>query len=252
MAGIYAARPGLQRALHAAAGLIWPVTCMMCEERVEEEGALCPACWRATPFVGGTACDACGIALPGHDAGLVTCDECLATPRPWSRGRAALSYGDGARSLVLALKHGDRTDLARGAGRWMHRRGRDLIGPETLIVPVPIHRWRLLRRRYNQSALLAADIARRAGAVYAPEALRRHRSTPSQEKRSFADRRANVADAISVTPGAAVAGRHVAVVDDVMTSGATLEACGEALRAAGAARVTVLILARVARPERAA
>ena len=245
MAGIYAARPGLQRALHAAAGLIWPVTCMMCEERVEEEGALCPACWRATPFVGGTACDACGIALPGHDAGLVTCDECLATPRPWSRGRAALSYGDGARSLVLALKHGDRTDLARGAGRWMHRRGRDLIGPETLIVPVPIHRWRLLRRRYNQSALLAREIARLSGADWDPCALVRIRATESQDHRSVADRFGNVAGAIA--PAIDMTGRSVLLIDDVLTSGATLAACSDAARAAGAARADVLVLARVAK-----
>ena len=246
-------RPGRMRRIgRALLEALYPTTCMMCEARVEEEGTLCAACWADASFLSGACCDLCGRGLPGAADGPSRCDECLAVGRPWDEGRAALVYAGTGRRLVLALKRGDRTELARGAGRWMHARARDLLTPETLVAPVPIHRWRLLRRRYNQSALLAADIARRAGAVYAPEALRRHRSTPSQEKRSFADRRANVADAISVTPGAAVAGRHVAVVDDVMTSGATLEACGEALRAAGAARVTVLILARVARPERAA
>lgn len=222
---------------------------MMCEARVQEEGSLCPACWADASFLSGACCDLCGRGLPGASDGPMRCDECLVVARPWDEGRAALVYAGTGRRLALALKHSDRTELARGAGRWMHARARDLLGPETMIVPVPIHRWRLLRRRYNQSALLAKDIARRAGAEFAPQALRRSRHTPSQERRSFADRFANVSGAISVTPGAVVAGRHVAVVDDVMTSGATLAACAEALRTAGAARITVLVLARVAKGE---
>ncbi len=240
------------RIARAALTALYPTTCMMCDARVEEEGALCPTCWADTTFLSGACCDLCGRSLPGDADGVAHCDECLRVERPWDEGRAALAYAGAGRRLVLALKHGDRTELARGAGRWLHARARDILSPGTMIAPVPIHRWRLLRRRYNQSALLAADVARRAGAEFAPQALLRHRQTPSQEKRSFADRFANVADAIAVAPGADVAGRHVAVVDDVMTSGATLSACGEALRGAGAARVTMLILARVAKDDRRA
>ena len=243
--------PGtIARIARAALEALYPTTCMMCDARVQEEGSLCPACWADAVFLSGACCDLCGRGLPGAADGPARCDECLAVARPWDEGRAVLAYAGAGRRLVLALKHGDRTELARGAGRWMHARARDLLTPETLLVPVPIHRWRLLRRRYNQSALLAADVARRAGARFEPQLLTRHRQTPSQERRSFADRFANLEDSISLTPGADVAGRHVAVVDDVMTSGATLAACGAALRAAGAARVTVLILARVAKGER--
>ena len=247
MRGTYVAPPRLQRAVRAAVDLVWPVTCLMCETRVEEEGALCAACWADTPFVGATACDACGTPLPGHDAGPLSCDDCLTLARPWDRGRAALIYAEGARRLVLALKHGDRTEIARGAGRWMLAAGRDLIGPGTLLVPVPLHRWRLLKRRYNQSALLARDIARRAGPEvdWDPLALTRIRVTDSQDHRAVRDRFENVA--ASIVGGPSLSGRAVVLIDDVMTSGATLAASAEAARHAGAASVDVLVLARVAK-----
>jgi ComF family protein len=225
--------------------LLYPPTCLACDARVQEDGGLCPACWSETPFITGAACDLCGVPLPGACDGTAFCDECLTVARPWDEGRAALVYGGKARSLVLSLKHGDRTELARGTGAWLHRRARDLLAPETLLVPVPLHRWRLFKRRYNQAALLSAEIARRAGAVHAPLTLRRHRPTRAQDHRNVADRFENLADAITLDGD--VAGRHVALVDDVMTSGATMAACAEALRRGGAARITVLALARVAK-----
>jgi ComF family protein len=195
--------------------------------------------------VTGASCNLCGVPLPGPDDGPARCDECLTLARPWDEGRATLLYAGRGRDLVLALKHGDRTELGAAAGRWMHRRCRDLLTPETLIAPVPLHRWRLLKRRYNQSALLAREVASRGGAVFAPLLLERHRETPSQDHRSVADRFANVAEAIRVSGD--VSGRHVAVVDDVLTSGATLAACADVLRRGGAARITILPLARVAK-----
>lgn len=235
------------RAAHLLRDALYPVTCMMCDERVETEGALCPACWSDTVFLSGACCDLCGTGLPGDDAGLSRCDDCLTLARPWDEGRATLAYAGTGRRLVLALKHGDRTELAKGAGRWMHRRAHDIVTPETLLIPVPVHRWRLFRRRYNQAALLAQSIADCGGGLFAPTLLFRTRATPSQDKRNVPDRFANLAGAIAAQPGLDLAGRHVAVVDDVMTSGATLAACADALRGAGAARITVLILARVAK-----
>ena len=212
--------------------MLYPNRCLTCEARVEDRGGLCPDCWRDTPFISGAACGLCGVPLPGADDGPAHCDECLTLARPWDEGRAALRYAGGGRRIALAFKHGDRTEMAPALAAWMHRRARDLIGPETVLVPVPLHRWRLLRRRYNQSALLA---------------LERVRHTPSQDHRGVSDRFANLAGAIRLAAAADLAGRHVALVDDVMTSGATMAACADALRRGGAARITALVLARVAK-----
>lgn len=244
-------RSALQRAsrrtVSALRDALYPVTCLMCDARVEEEGALCPDCWADTPFLSGSCCHLCGTKLPGEDDGISACDECIEMDRPWDEGRAALVYHGTARRLVLAFKHGDRTELATGAARWLHRRAQDLLTEETLIVPVPVHRWRLLKRRYNQAALLALALAKRTGGPCDVMALNRYRSTPSQGHRAAPGRFENLVDAIEVTRGAQIAGRHVALVDDVMTSGATLAVCAEALRRAGASRISVLILARVAK-----
>lgn len=236
-----------RRTVSALRDALYPVTCLMCDARVEQEGALCPDCWADTPFLSGSCCELCGTKLPGEDDGIAGCDECIEMGRPWDEGRAALVYAGTARRMVLAFKHGDRTELATGAARWLHRRARDILTEETLIVPVPVHRWRLLKRRYNQAALLAQALAKLTNGSCDVMALTRHRATLSQGHRAAPNRFENLVDAIHVTPGAQVAGRHVAIVDDVLTSGATLAACAEVLRDAGASRISVLALARVAK-----
>lgn len=238
---------GLQAHLaRGAIRLIYPPTCLTCDARVTQEHALCPECWRDTPFARGLVCDICGVPLPGHDPGhAVHCDDCLRIARPWARGRAALIYDGNARHLILALKHGDRLDLAPAAARWLHRAALPLLEPGMVVAPVPLHWWRLIRRRYNQSALLSGALARLAGLPHIPDLLQRPRGTPSQEGRSREARFANMQGALRVHPRRSAAGRHVLVVDDVMTSGATMAAAAEALLAAGAARVSVLALARV-------
>lgn len=236
--------------LKGAIDLILPNQCASCGELVEGGGALCGKCWRETPFITGLVCDGCGVPLPGTEAdGVVHCDECLAHPPEWSRGRAALIYRDTARKLVLALKHGDRLDLVGPASEWMAQAAAPLIVPDMLVVPVPVHRWRLMRRRYNQAALLAQGIARKTGLKCLPDAIRRVRPTGSQGGKDFAQRHSNLEGAFAVDGrrAAAVAGRPVLLVDDVMTSGATLRGCTEALREAGASDVAVVVLARVAR-----
>jgi ComF family protein len=234
----------LQRAIAA----IYPPQCITCDALVSTDFGLCPDCWRDTPFISGLVCCKCGtpVAGEGHD---VICDDCLHIARPWAAGRAALMYRDNARKMILALKHGDRMELARPAGLWLKQAAQPLLQPGTVVVPVPLHWWRLIRRKYNQSALLSAALSRAAGLEHRPDALLRRHSTGSQEGRTRDERFANLAGAFTVHPRrrARIEGRPVLIVDDVMTSGATFAAAAEACLAAGAASVTVVSLARVAK-----
>lgn len=237
---------GMQAALH----LIYPPQCLSCGERVTSDFGLCGPCWRETPFLSGLVCDLCGVPLPGLDDGRpVHCDDCLTMGRPWSRGRAAMLYKDNARHMVLALKHGDRIDLARPVAQWMHKAAQPMLQPGMVVAPVPLHWLRLIKRRFNQSALLSAGVARLAGFDHCPDLLVRARFTGSQDGRDKDGRFANLADAFAVhrRRGHRVVGRHVLLVDDVMTSGATLAGCAEACVAAGAIGVSILTMARVAK-----
>ena len=169
--------------------------------------------------------------------------------RPWARGRAAILYKDSARRMVLGLKHGDRIDLVGPAAGWMRRAGAPLLTGDPLVAPVPLHWFRLLRRRYNQSALLGQALARGAGLDWCPDLLVRPRPTPPQDHGDRDARFRNVAGAIRAHPARAgrLSGRQILLVDDVMTSGATFAAATEACLEAGAASVSVLALARVAK-----
>lgn len=232
--------------LHA----VFPPECLNCSARVEDAFAICGACWGDTPFILGAACDLCGTGLPGQTpaAGeVLICSECQRSPRAWDRGRAVFSYDGVGRRLVLSLKHGDRTDIARAAGPWMARAAADLLQDNPLLVPVPLHWTRLARRRFNQSALLAWSLARHAKAQVEPMALLRVRPTPSQGGRDRDARFRNLDEAIIPHPrrGQVMEGRSVILIDDVMTSGATLNIATEACRQAGAENVSVLVLARV-------
>jgi predicted amidophosphoribosyltransferase len=230
--------------------LIYPPQCIACAAPSDAEFGLCGACWRDAGFTSGLVCDKCGEPLPGEATGAdELCDDCLAIARPWTRGRAAMLYGPTGRRVALALKHGDRLDLARPAAEWMLRAARPILTPGMLVAPVPLHWMRLARRRYNQSALLSARIARSAGLDHCPDLLIRPRATESQDGRDRNGRFGNLAGAIQPHPsrGAACARRDVLLVDDVMTSGATLAASTEACMTAGAHSVAVVTLARVAK-----
>jgi ComF family protein len=236
--------------VQSALRLIYPPQCVACGERTDEEFGLCGPCWREAGFIAGLTCDKCGVPLPGEDPGEpVLCDDCLTIARPWSRGRAAMAYGETGRRVVLSLKHGDRLDLARPAGKWLARAAKPILAEGMIVAPVPLHWLRFLKRRYNQSALLAEQVAKLAGLDYCPDLLVRARRTESQEGRDREGRFANVAGAIRAHPRRRhrIEGRHVLLVDDVMTSGATLAAAAEACLAAGACDVSVLALARVAK-----
>ncbi|MBB94756.1 MAG: amidophosphoribosyltransferase [Rhodobacteraceae bacterium] len=240
----------MQATLQTLVTVIYPPRCLGCGTLVGSDFGLCPACWRDTPFIGGLVCDSCGMPLPGEGDGCrIECDDCLALPRPWDQGRAALLYKDQGRRLVMALKHGDRTDIARPAASWMARAARPIISPDMLVAPVPLHWLRLAKRRYNQAALLSRALAGDLGLDHCPDLFQRIRRTVSLDNRSAADRHEILGQAIRVHPRRAqrIAGRSLLLVDDVMTSGATLAATSRAAHAAGAARVCVITLARVAK-----
>jgi len=236
--------------MQALIAAIYPPQCISCDSLVATDFGLCADCWRDTPFISGAVCGKCGA--PAHGApedATILCDDCLRIARPWSNGRAAMLYRDNGRKLILALKHGDRMDLARPCGQWLARAARPILRPGMIVVPVPLHWWRMIRRSYNQAALLSAALARVTGLDHCPDGLVRRRFTGSQEGRDRAARFANLQDAFTVNPRRRmrIEGREVLLVDDVMTSGATFAAAAEACLAAGATGVSVLSLARVAK-----
>ena len=237
---------GMQAALH----LIYPPQCLTCDALVTTDFGLCGPCWRQTPFITGLVCDLCGVPLPGtEDETPVHCDDCLLIARPWSQGRAAMLYRDNARQMVLAFKHGDRLDLARPAAGWLLKAAQPMLKPAMLVAPIPLHWLRLIKRRYNQSAVLSKALAGLAGLDHCPDLLIRRRFTGTQDGRDRDGRFANMADALTIHPRRRLRAekRHILLIDDVMTSGATLAAAAEACVAAGAIGVSVLTLARVAK-----
>ncbi|WP_341232772.1 ComF family protein [uncultured Sulfitobacter sp.] len=236
--------------LQTAVGLIYPPACLCCGGAVDAHAGLCGPCWRDTAFVGGVICDSCGIPLPGGNAGEVAhCDSCLAHPPPWVQGRSALLYANMGRKMVLALKHGDRQEIAKPAAVWMARVLGGRLPADTLIAPVPLHWQRLIKRRYNQSALLGRALALETGLDWCPDLLQRVRRTESLEGKTRHERFEILENAICAHPKRRhlMRGRPVLIVDDVMTSGATLFAAARACIDAGAGPIRVVTLARVAK-----
>lgn len=244
MAGHKVARRAFQTVLET----VFPPHCISCRGMVLETGGLCPDCWRDARFIMGHTCAACGAPLPGEGDGHVDlCDDCMTIARPWAHGRSVFVYKGTGRSIVLALKHADRQDIAPEAAKWMLRSAASIVTPDMLIAPVPLHWTRFWKRRYNQSALLAREMAKLSELTYAPDLLFRTSRTQSLDGLTRDERFALMQSRIRLNPRwtERIKGRDVLIVDDVMTSGATLAAASEAAIVAGAGQICIVTLARV-------
>jgi ComF family protein len=242
----------LRRAGLAALDALLPPRCVACEAMVAVQGQFCGACFATISFITAPLCVRCGVPFASADqAGAdELCPGCQEHPPLFRQARGALRYSDMARRLILPLKHADRTEMGAILAPMMQRAGAALLARADVLVPVPLHRRRLMARRYNQAALLAAALGRLAGCATLPLAMRRLRATQSLGDLSAAARARMVDGAFAVRPAfaARLSGRRILLIDDVLTSGATARACTLALLTAGAAAVDVLVAARVPSP----
>lgn len=209
-------------------------------------GTLCQPCWQQVAFITDPMCSCCGLPFDYKMGEDVQCGECMRERPEYSRARAAFKYDEHSKSLVLKLKYHDQLQLAPIYGAWLAKAGKELVSASDVIVPVPLHYWRFVGRRYNQSAMLAQALAKNTGLTMLPDALVRTRRTPPQAGLTRAQRLDNVKGAFTVHARFAerIKGKTVLLIDDVMTTGATLNQCTKALLKAGAQSVNVLTLAR--------
>ncbi len=244
----------LPAVLRRAVDLLLPPRCLACGTITAGPPGLCGACWSGIDFIAPPYCIRLGTPFP-HDPGeAAESPAAIAAPPDFDRARAVARHAGPARALIHALKFGDRLETADCLAGWMARAGAELIEACEVVVPVPLHRNRLFARRFNQSALLAERIAARAGCAYAPFALGRLKATRHQVGLTRRQRQANVSGAFSIAEHerGRIAGRRVLLVDDVLTTGATVNGCARACRKAGAERVDVLVFSRVVGPSRGA
>lgn len=236
-------RRSVQTVLETILDFALPPRCAGCGEIVDADGALCGPCWNSVEWLGSGGCQMCGLPLEGTEAEM--CGRCLADPPKLDRIRAAVAYGDVARGIALRLKYGRRVALAKTMARYMAPLRGD-YGGDAVLVPVPLHRWRLWTRGFNQSALVADALGKRWNIPVAKRLLRRLKKTPPLKGLNHRQRRKTVSGAFRCD--SRIEGSTVILVDDVYTSGSTAEACARALRKAGAARVELICWARVLRP----
>ncbi|MGE0741361.1 MAG: ComF family protein [Hyphomonadaceae bacterium] len=248
MATSYRGRPAFRKRgiVSRLSDIIWPPRSLLSEEIVDRPGVIEPALWNELKFLGDPQCHRCGFPLPDEIGGEALCGACSARQPAYDTARAALAYDDLSRQLVLDLKRGGRRDGLPVFARWMVQAAGAAVEKADFIAPAPMHWTRLAVRSFNQAAWLAQAVAEAAGKPWRPGALTRTKRRKSQAGLSASERRRNVGGAIRASWP--VGGKTILLVDDVFTTGATLEACSRAFRKAGAAEVHAVTLARVVRP----
>lgn len=236
----------LARTLKLVLDTILPPRCLGCNEQVGEQGALCSECWSELKFLGSPCCATCGQPFAYTIGEGAKCAACMAKTPHYDAARAVFRYDDASRKLITGFKYADRTHGAASYANWLARAGSELIAKSDVIAPVPLHWRRLFSRRYNQAALLSAALAKQAGLPHIPDLMHRVKHTPPQASLSRNARKKNVRGAFAIAEKnkAEVKDRRVLLIDDVTTTGATIEACARALKKVGASEVFVLTLAK--------
>jgi ComF family protein len=226
--------------------MLFPARCAACRETVGAHGALCAACWEEIHFITAPHCHRCGLPFAHEMGEQALCGHCMKESPAFTEARAVFRYDETSRAQILALKYYDKTQLAPVFGHWLARAAGEYKDKVQAILPVPLHYWRLVGRRYNQAGLLAQALAKQTGLPVLNDTLRRVRATTTQAGLTRTGREKNVRGAFKVPHAKreTLKGKSVLLIDDVMTTGATLNACARALNDAGVVDVYVLTLAR--------
>ncbi|MCF8467072.1 MAG: ComF family protein [Sneathiella sp.] len=234
---------------NTALDALFPAGCVNCAEPIDTPGNLCTDCWPKMTYISAPFCEICGFPFDFDRSDAMICGACIQSPPAFSKARAVLKYDDASRDMILGYKHSDQTNRAPAFARWMYRAGHRLIDECDVICPVPLHSRRLIQRRFNQSALLARELSALSKKPVSPDLLLRTRPTRSQGGLSATARHRNVQGVFQVNPARQhlIEDACILLVDDVLTTGATVNACCLQLRRAGAADVNVLTFSRVVR-----
>ena len=243
------------KALNHLIDFVLPPRCIVTGEIVDEQGMLSPVSWGDLNFISDPQCERCGFPFD-FDTGEAKegniCAACQKSPPLYNKARSALIYGEASRDIILAYKHADQTQSLPSFVPWLKRAGDTVLKDADYLVPVPLHRWRILRRRFNQSSLMVQYLSRETGIPYLLDVLKRTRATETQGHLQVNERQKNVRNAFSFNPKYldVIRNKHIVLIDDVYTTGATITECTKVLLKAGAASVDILTLARVVKPQR--